>query len=218
MSIRDREAINLTSTVPRRIHQIYRSDIVLDQWREPQHSCITRQENWTYILWTDERLEEFLTQYYSWFIPTWRQYPYDIQRVDAARYFLLLHFGGIYLDLDVGCRKDLSPLLRYEAVFPKTTPTGVSNDVMISRPLHPFFQGLTNSLVAHNRSWGIKYLTVFFSTGPIFLTHQLLGYLREKHDAEARIIPHGMYGSTAESFFHHYPGSSWHGNIPGRLS
>lgn len=27
-------------------------------------------------------------------------YPYSIQRVDVLRYFLLHHYGGIYIDLD----------------------------------------------------------------------------------------------------------------------
>ena len=28
------------------------------------------------------------------------RYKYPVQRVDAARYFLMLHYGGIYMDLD----------------------------------------------------------------------------------------------------------------------
>lgn len=143
---------------------------------------------------------------------TWHRYSYEIQRVDATRYFLLFHFGGVYLDLDIGCKKALSPLLHYEAAFPKTTPTGVSNDVMISTPRHPLFKQIIQNLPIYSQSWGSKYLTVFFSTGPIFLTNQILIYMQKRELIEARVIPHHLYGSTAESFFRHYPGSSWHGN------
>lgn len=37
---------------------------------------------------------------YPWFIETWDSYIYPIERADAIRYFALVHFGGIYIDLD----------------------------------------------------------------------------------------------------------------------
>ena len=35
------------------------------------------------------------------FLAPYRSYPYDIQRADAIRYFILFEFGGLYLDLDI---------------------------------------------------------------------------------------------------------------------
>jgi mannosyltransferase OCH1-like enzyme len=118
----------------------------------------------------------------------------------------------VYLDLDVGCKKDLTPLLRFEITLPKTSPTGVSNDVLITAPNHPFFRKVIDNLPASNHYWGPKYFTVFFSTGPMFLTNQLFLYLKENPSTEVRILPPDMYASTMNSFFDHYPGSSWHGN------
>jgi mannosyltransferase OCH1-like enzyme len=40
---------------------------------------------------------------YLWFLETFDSYPYPIQRADAIRYFVLHHFGGIYIDLDDVC-------------------------------------------------------------------------------------------------------------------
>lgn len=37
---------------------------------------------------------------YPWFLETFDGYRYPIQRADAIRYFVLHHFGGIYIDLD----------------------------------------------------------------------------------------------------------------------
>jgi len=37
---------------------------------------------------------------YLWFLETFDAYPYPIQRADAIRYFVLHHYGGIYIDLD----------------------------------------------------------------------------------------------------------------------
>ena len=37
---------------------------------------------------------------YPWFLEDWDQYEFPIQRADAIRYFVLSHYGGIYIDLD----------------------------------------------------------------------------------------------------------------------
>ena len=42
-----------------------------------------------------------LTAYrYPWFLETWDNYPFNIERADAIRYFVLAHYGGVYIDLD----------------------------------------------------------------------------------------------------------------------
>jgi mannosyltransferase OCH1-like enzyme len=68
-------------------------------------------------LWTDKKAREFIANEYAtphrlqehqaltllrypWFLETFDGYPYPIQRADAIRYFVLHHFGGIYIDLD----------------------------------------------------------------------------------------------------------------------
>jgi mannosyltransferase OCH1-like enzyme len=37
---------------------------------------------------------------YPWFLETWDNYRFPIQRADSIRYFILAHHGGIYVDLD----------------------------------------------------------------------------------------------------------------------
>ena len=51
-------------------------------------------------MWTDRRLRAFIASYYPWFLPIYLRYDQHIKRVDAARYFLLYHYGGVYADLD----------------------------------------------------------------------------------------------------------------------
>ena len=61
------------------------------------------------MLWTDADSRKFLVEHYPWFVPIFDAYPYPIQRADAIRYFILHHFGGIYMDLDVGCLRRFDP-------------------------------------------------------------------------------------------------------------
>ncbi|OAQ61846.1 mannosyl phosphorylinositol ceramide synthase SUR1 [Pochonia chlamydosporia 170] len=214
-----------TERIPRVIHQIYKNDTIPEKWSAAYQSCMDQNPpgNWTHILWTDDKARNFITNFYSWFLPVYDSYPYDVQRFDALRYLLLYHFGGIYLDMDVGCKKDLSALLRHHAFFGKTSPYGVSNDVMGSEKGYELFRLLVLSLEAENHYRGTKYPTVMMSTGPMFVTRVLVKFLRKKsretfekvpsggEDSPVAILPPELYGMSPVSYFEHYPGSSWHG-------
>lgn len=47
-----------------------------------------------------ESSRTFIEDEFSWFLPTYDGYKFPIQRIDVLRYFLLRHYGGIYLDMD----------------------------------------------------------------------------------------------------------------------
>ena len=66
-------------------------------------------------IWDAEDGYEFLSEHYPWILPTYNGYVYPIQRVDALKYFLLYHFGGVYMDMDIACRRPLEPLLGFPA-------------------------------------------------------------------------------------------------------
>lgn len=51
-------------------------------------------------LWTDAKAVDFIAREYPWFLETFKGYEYPIQRADTIRYFVLAHYGGIYIDLD----------------------------------------------------------------------------------------------------------------------
>ena len=84
------------------------------------------------MLWTDASSREFIANEYPWFLDTFDGYTYPIQRADAIRYFVLYHYGGIYVDLDIGCLRPMDDLLYYPVILPRTKPVGVSNDLMFS--------------------------------------------------------------------------------------
>lgn len=150
---------------------------------------------------------------------TFDGYTYPIQRADAIRYFVLYHYGGIYIDLDIGCLRPIDPLLVYPVILPKTIPVGVSNDLMFSEKGHPFFEQTIHNLIKFDHSWILNYPTVMFSTGPMFLSAQY-GLYTASHPNTAlqdvRILPKSLYGKNARddeaphSFFSHFYGSSWH--------
>ena len=42
----------------------------------------------------------FIEDEYSWFLEEYDNYRFPIQRLDVIKYFVIRHFGGIYLDMD----------------------------------------------------------------------------------------------------------------------
>jgi len=209
-----------TQMIPRIIHQTYKNSTIPDVWIEAQKSCRqlhNASEGWEYKLWTDDIMSEWIKKEYPWFVETFEGYPYGIQRADAIRYFVLAHYGGIYIDLDDGCNRSLEPLLVYPAWVRKTVPTGISNDVMGSVKGHPFFRRVIEELKNYDRSWLLSYITVMGSTGPLFLSVLWRRYTSEGLNVgdgvdggRVRILFPEEYQRFSWSFFTHHVGNSWH--------
>jgi len=88
-------------------------------------------------------------------------------------------------------------------------PFGYSNDVMMAVPNHPLFQSVTNALPRSDLNLIFPYLTVFASTGPLFLSRHVNSYAHS--NLTLSILSEELYsGSNEVSYFNHYPGSSWH--------
>ncbi|KAL1964192.1 hypothetical protein VTN77DRAFT_7150 [Rasamsonia byssochlamydoides] len=199
--------------IPKIIHQTYKNESIPEHWVGPQRSCIELHPDYEYKLWTNEKAREFIAQEYPWFLDTYDGYLYPIQRADAIRYFVLAHFGGTYIDLDDGCNRRLDPLLAYPAWVRRTVPTGISNDAMGAVPQHPFFLRVIESLQAYDRNWLLPYITVMYSTGPLFLSVIWKEYMRDGPDdaGRVRVLMQDEYNRFSWSFFTHNRGNSWHG-------
>ena len=98
--------------IPKIIHQSWKSgaqDLI-----EPEASIrkrlINMHPDWDFKFWTDEDNEKLIKDHYPWFLPYWNQYLWPIQKADAARYFYMHRYGGVYLDLDMLCLRSLDDL------------------------------------------------------------------------------------------------------------
>ncbi|KAH7127360.1 nucleotide-diphospho-sugar transferase [Dactylonectria macrodidyma] len=177
-------------TIPRIFHQTAATDKVPDAWVASHKSCQDAYSKFEYKYWTDEKARDFIDTEYNWFLDTWDNLPFNIQRADAIRYFVLYHFGGIYLDMDTLCNNTIPFALleadgtEHHAVFKSTTPTGVSNDLMISSARHPVLKAAITRLpffVQITRPWAnlLPHAAVMVSAGPFFLTQVIKDYLLE---------------------------------------
>ena len=117
------------------------------------------------------------------------------------------------MDLDISCRekRDITDLVRVmekmqaHSMFPLTDPVGVSNDVMFASKRNNFSHRLIETLPERNRWFGLPYLTVLFSTGPMFLSLACMDYSEEGKEVLA--LSRTLYSKT---YFRHLKGSTWH--------
>ncbi|KAL7793751.1 glycosyltransferase family 32 protein [Trichoderma ceciliae] len=174
--------------IPRILHQTCANSTIPEKWIQPQQSCRETYSDFEYKLWTDELARDFLSSEYPWFLDNWDNYAFPIQRADAIRYFVLHHYGGIYLDMDTFCTETI-PLEQLEAgpaphyaLFKSTLPTGVTNDFMISTARHPAYAAAVSKLPFFydiTRFWAElqPYANIMMSSGPLFLSLVVKDYL-----------------------------------------
>ena len=130
--------------VPKLLHQTAPADKSRwhPLWEICQKTWIEKFPDYEYKLWSDEDIDEFMRTRCSAFYPSFKSFRYQIQRVDAFRYFLLYEIGGIYVDMDYECVKPFGHLLPAGKVSIGENmhwPERFQNALMASPPKHPFW-------------------------------------------------------------------------------
>lgn len=163
---------NASYQVPPIIHHILLGPRKMrTQWLEAGKACKQYHPGYVFEFWDDARADEFVREEFVDIYPTWSGYKYPIQRADSLRYMVLYKYGGIFLDLDLHCRRPLDPLRRFEFVAPHAYPAGISNGFIMAKPGSAFLKRVVDSLPRYDLSWlGLPYLTVSFSTGCHYLS------------------------------------------------
>ncbi|MFC8259852.1 glycosyltransferase [Streptomyces sp. NPDC057291] len=165
------------------IHQTWKDTDVPPEWQKWADSWRIHHPGWGYRLWTDADNRAFLQEHYPWFLPVYDGYPEAIMRAGAIRYFLLDHFGGLYVDLDFECLKPVTEILDGHDLVLGCEPDAhtrlllarrrgfdriVGNAFIASRPGHPFWAHVHRRLVATH-----KLPSTLDVTGPFFLTRAI---------------------------------------------
>ncbi|KIM94309.1 hypothetical protein OIDMADRAFT_71161, partial [Oidiodendron maius Zn] len=202
--------------IPKIIHQVYhdwrhQNQLLPSDWDDLRQTCISLNEDWEYMLWTEEKSRDFLEANYPHFIKTYDGYRYPVQRVDALRYFLMHHYGGIYLDLDNGCLESLTPFLYYPAWTVDGGHGALSNNILGSKPSHPFWKLLTDSLLTYDYNYFFPYVTISYASGQWFET----AIWQEYHSSTTpenhlyRIMLDNRPGTDPWIFFTQARGETW---------
>ncbi len=171
--------MNISNT----IFQTWKTDQIPDYFQTFADSWKNHHPTYDFQLWSDEMNETFISENYADFLPIYKSYPHNIQRADAIRYFLLYHYGGIYVDLDILSLKNITPLIEdldcffgiestaHNAIY--NTPMIASNALMGCVKNHPFFEKILEELYQQNIQSEDQNQLVLHSTGPFMLNRVL---------------------------------------------
>jgi len=169
--------------IPKIIHQTWKTSEIPENWKFGVDECKRIHNDYEYKLWTDEMMEEFVKKEYPDFYQIYKSYKYHIQRCDAFRYLVLYKYGGIYIDMDIVCKKKLDNLLKYDIVFTKSAnvPHLFTNAFFMSSKNNEIMKYCIDNLPKNAKSKLLfgKHNHVMYSTGPNFLSNMINNYKLE---------------------------------------
>tara|TARA_B100000586_G_scaffold265534_1_gene237361 strand:- start:1109 stop:1852 length:744 start_codon:yes stop_codon:yes gene_type:complete len=158
------------------IHQTWKTKDIPNEFKGYVASWRKYNPDWEYRLWTDGDCLDFIEKEYPWFLSQYQSYKTNILRADAVRYFILYHYGGLYVDLDFECLQPMSSIMSdNHALFFGAEPMIhsqrlygldqlVCNALMGSVPGHSFWPHVFNQLKENqNKRHTIE------ATGPFML-------------------------------------------------
>lgn len=133
-------------TIPKIIHQIWLQGYdnipsVLVQYNKECHRI---NDDFEHVFWDEAKITTFLGSHYDQsHVDLFNYFVIPAQKADFARYAILYHYGGIYLDMDMKCKKNLCSLLHHELFFTADPFPDFFGKYLIgiigAHPYHPVF-------------------------------------------------------------------------------
>ena len=170
-------------SIPKFIHRIWNSGPIPDRFKGNWEHCQQINPGYNTKLWNDSAIESLIKNHYPWFMPVYRSYPYHMERLDAGRYFIVYHYGGVYIDMDVDCKVPFNEIFKntsrekpFEVMIGGGLPLGLATSFFAATPKHPFMHNLIHHLNASSGWYITPYWSVMASTGPVFIYRRYLGY------------------------------------------
>ena len=162
------------SKIPKIIHQTWKTKDIPKKYKKWQNSWKKHHPDWEYRLWDDTDLRNLIKNEYPWFLEKYDNYPHMIQRVDAARGFILHKYGGLYVDLDYEAFISMDDALNNkESVYITSNVNKnekLQNSLMASKPNHKFFEYHNKELLEQENKNTMNITNDIFETaGPLFL-------------------------------------------------
>lgn len=176
----------------RTIHQIWftfdhRSKQRFEKMKPLRDTCIQVNNNWRFILWNEEKCLELIHTHLPWFLDRYTSYPHKVCQIDAMKYILSYLFGGIAMDMDIICLKNMDTLVQnHDLVFVEQWKDMVANDfIYSSKPNNPLLGFIISDLIT------VKSNHILDLTGPEYLQKRLSS-LKPSFSDMFHIVPYKL--------------------------
>lgn len=210
--------------IPNIIHQIWIQgyDKIPSDLMIYHNGCKAINDNFNYIVWDDNKIRELLiSKFDKKYIETYDNYKIFAQKADFARYAILYTYGGIYLDMDMLCRKNLTSFLKYNFFFTSYMFYNFFkrflNGIVGSRAGHPVFEYIFNNIFIRKNNTK----SVTDSTGTGLFYYSIMEYVKNNPSHDLKMIdrkyldPCNMYNNDScrytceDCYIAHTNYSSW---------
>ena len=230
--------------IPKIIHQIWVNENELPEiFRGLTETWKENHPNWEYRLWDEKAIHDLITTHFPELLSYYEALKYDIQRWHLARYLILLHWGGLYVDIDSECLAPIDLLLSNSSCCMGMEPEAgtmrynkqrvVGNAFMASVPGHPYLKAVIEDIKTnfHKQFSPMPFYQIMESTGP-FVTARVYSTYNEKEEItlipaelvapltpqEARMIlseeiPQEIEEKVEKAFVVHYTLRTWQRQI-----
>jgi mannosyltransferase OCH1-like enzyme len=155
--------------IPKIIHRIWiEGEPLPDEFEYYGKTWAEKHPDWEMKLWTNKNM-----------IPLQNQKAYNdaklmAQKADIARFELLYNFGGVYVDCDFECLKNIEALIsNIEAFAAIESPGIVCPSIMGCTPKNHIFKMLIDDMPESIKI--NSHLPITYQTGPIYITTKLRG-------------------------------------------
>jgi len=165
--------------IPKIIHYVYKTAYIPYQYSAHIKQCMAINKDASFVFWTDLLSYRFMItsfpEYVELFSSHFAKIADPLKVSDLIRYFILLKFGGVYMDLDTRCQKPLDPVFNNNSCILSREPEEQTrilwnmpylamNSFMACTAGHDFFKYLIPTLTKGDSTWVVAH------TGPIMLT------------------------------------------------
>ena len=153
------------------------------------------------MFWSDHDNRELIKRVDPEFLPMYDAYKYPIQRADAVRYYILKHYGGIYVDLDMQANASFDSVFKKMEMEQKSVglfssgnrlfgQTSLTNSIMIAASHTRFFDLVIQKLKQRSSyDYWTPHMTIMKTTGPLLIDNAWKTTRRTAHTDEVKIFP-----------------------------
>mgnify|MGYP001167578813 CR=1 FL=1 len=199
--------------IPKIIHQIWYQDnstnnfninyvSIPSQFKNTVKKLININPEYKYYFWNNINIKLFIKKYYPEFYKLFLDCKFMIQRIDLAKYLIIYHYGGFYIDMDCEPIKNLNQFLNkfknHKLLYVSRTPKFnnlenyviklmynfktdnyfINNGIIISPKKHDFLKYLLKNIpkyMYNNKDY--FYNSIVFNTfGPSSFTNLIIKY------------------------------------------
>jgi len=194
--------------IPKIIHQSAPKEIKYWHpiWKICHDSVKNKFKNFEHILWTDEKINEFIFTYYRNYYDDFQKIKIHIVGLDLFRYALLYKCGGIYIDMDMYCYENFYDDLNGDINLIESNCLDeyeqlelVQNSLMAAAPNQKFFkecfiEGLQRSKnVKFKKKINDNHFNVKYTSGPVMLKNMMQKF---KNVYRINVLPLKFFNTT----------------------